>query len=1422
MRLKTKTRTLLSLLLAMLTAIFPVTSVNVSAMENTALTAELLEMETDAPKTVSGADETVPETAGAEPDAQMVMNVEAVEAAIAEEGTEEPEIVDGVYQIGNAAQLRWFADKVNEEAAADAVLTSDIDLEGETWTPIAQVTYVADAYAGTFDGQGHRISNLEVKGTGNAGWGLFAVVNGGIVKNVRVSGNIEAGGNIGGIVGKLQTGTIQNCSFEGTITAGGTSTKGYAGGIVGTINLAGAQITGCVNTAAVTGSYAGGIIGFTSKNTTVRGCYNTGTINGSSRSGGLAGQQSAGTISYCYNIGQSQSGICGFSNAAITNCYYANADVAFSGGSATGAEKLTDALLQSLLDNLNNGTESYFKADSAGINNGYPVLAWQQGNAATAVPIESVEITGNAAAGNKLTAQAYGANDANDQKVKATNVTYQWFISLDNKNTYTRIEEAESASYEIPDEADYVGAYLKVTASGAKNSAAYAEAGPIAKSEAMLEKEDEEKVGAALDKLELSVSAVKETTALSLPTELDGCAISWESSRPELISIADGKGEVTLPESGIITVTLTAKMSYGAAAQDKIFKIDVWADEVDADTYLQKVQDSMRWDFSTLQPVYGEDTNIIDKFQQILSDRGFDGVKVTLDTVGDVTLLAPNGTIYYPALPNEDSFAQGKQVKVVFRLTVGGKYVNYPEGNSNALLIPWATDVVKDTLERYTDEVLAEEVLRQDNSGLDEVSSDLYLPSCAGKGEGKYSFAWISWTSSDEEHLSISNENRESGADSLYNAYVGKIHQDAEPHTVTLTAVLNNPSTDISVTKSFEVLILPLTEEALEQSLNQMQNILNYYTADKLTDYTTKKTLDVSAVVNDIQLVIPKEVLTTDEREALDYGPYWDYWNYKFTVSSSDTDVIEVNGFRAYVYRPIGEDSASDREVTLTVRMASKDNPNLAVTKDIQVIVRHLSRAELNEALMLMDEAQTNYAKGLLKNNADAYSIVNSLTPYQEIVWNESQNSVQFIYTYAERQNTGIAVDEIPGWEKQEDWRLFHSSEKELLSNETLILEETPEENSFVKINSVLTHEVFGKYYTKFRNDSDYDAETLAKFQQLYKQPVSAYVLVLKTDDYERYAEMSPEAKADENSEGLIAYKTELDKPISVTFTLLGLNGATWIAATTETSFTKGATVFDVFQKVLGDNNISYKARGSYVSSINGLSEFHYGGSSGWMYTVGGVYVNSCMNAQVLSGGENIVVCYVKDYTLANQSQGSTGNEKDNDTDNADHHKKPGGSQNSSTGDDKKPGSSQNDSIEDGKKPGDSYYSDKIANSSINSQNEIRGNNGSHSSNYITPDNFYEKQNDSQNRSEDIAVPEFHDNQEDRTEELVLEQPDVEYAANEITDGGTDDKTAGAYVTGAVATEDVQRNQAPFIFAGIAGVLLIALLWTILHMKKRK
>ena len=169
---------------------------------------------------------------------------------------DEPAQVDGVYQIGTASELEWFAEYVNgvtddmatntpEESnarlSAQAVLTADIDMTGIDHSPIGRYTNedgsVRDTYkfAGKFDGQFHTISNLVINRPDDEALGLFGFVRGNAkIKNIIMDKTCSITGKnrVGSIIGLIQTNTgaadgleILNCVSYATLT----TTSGAAG-----------------------------------------------------------------------------------------------------------------------------------------------------------------------------------------------------------------------------------------------------------------------------------------------------------------------------------------------------------------------------------------------------------------------------------------------------------------------------------------------------------------------------------------------------------------------------------------------------------------------------------------------------------------------------------------------------------------------------------------------------------------------------------------------------------------------------------------------------------------------------------------------------------------------------------------------------------------------------------------------------------------------------------------------------------------------------------------------------------------------------------------------------------------------------------------------------------------------------------------
>ena len=270
-----------------------------------------------------------------------------------------PTQTDGVYQIGTATELKWFADAVKTNSTIKGVLTQNIDLNHRDWTPVNA------NFAGELDGAGHSITNLYCKNEMGAA-ALFAA-NGGTIQNLTVSGKI-IGSNESAILTSVNTGTIESCTTEGTLR-GGSGTAGIAAKNSGTISSS-------LNRAAVSGTER--VAGVTAENSgTVRGSANGGLIraSGMMAAGVAAANETNGTVENCANNGAVVSssaimrsyvgGVVGWNNGAVNGAYNAG-NVETLGGCAGGTVGLNVSKNAVRLYNCGDVTGGDFEDD------GYP------------------------------------------------------------------------------------------------------------------------------------------------------------------------------------------------------------------------------------------------------------------------------------------------------------------------------------------------------------------------------------------------------------------------------------------------------------------------------------------------------------------------------------------------------------------------------------------------------------------------------------------------------------------------------------------------------------------------------------------------------------------------------------------------------------------------------------------------------------------------------------------------------------------------------------------------------------------------------------------------------------------------------------------------------------------------------------------
>ena len=261
--------------------------------------AELDEEEGESQEAVSDADSAAEDLTGAE---------ESLSAA---------EAAEEVIEISTAEELA----AVNDNLSGNYILTADIDLEGAEWTPIGSFVFEGEteeeqvvpngeyAFTGTFDGNGHTISNLVINQPEGMAIGLFGCISeteigGFTLENAEVTGTLMAAGVVG----------YSYCSTVSDITAKDVSVnvnytdisgEGMFGGIVGA-GMA-SLITGCEADAVITipdNVGNAGIVGGGLELTSLVDCTASGSVTAGAN---------------CYGLGGISG--CGFGAEEFTGCY---------------------------------------------------------------------------------------------------------------------------------------------------------------------------------------------------------------------------------------------------------------------------------------------------------------------------------------------------------------------------------------------------------------------------------------------------------------------------------------------------------------------------------------------------------------------------------------------------------------------------------------------------------------------------------------------------------------------------------------------------------------------------------------------------------------------------------------------------------------------------------------------------------------------------------------------------------------------------------------------------------------------------------------------------------------------------------------------------------------------------------------------
>jgi len=257
------------------------------------------------------------------------------------------------------------------------ILKTDIDASskssGQGWWPIMTL-------GGTFDGNGHTVSNLYINRPTQSAVGLFASTHeslGGVIKNLGLLNvNITGGDASGGLIGYSNYLTISNCYVTGSVT--GTQS---VGGLVGKTTygkISKSSSDAAVNATSYSGnSSSGGLIGYVSA-VTISDCYAKGSVSGNNGSlGGLIGQGN-----YLTSILRS------YADVDVTGHYdEVNAQgntraggllskgvvtmrESFAAGNVTGESPLASGAAALSVDNPNPRSNLWYNSEAVVLNNG--------------------------------------------------------------------------------------------------------------------------------------------------------------------------------------------------------------------------------------------------------------------------------------------------------------------------------------------------------------------------------------------------------------------------------------------------------------------------------------------------------------------------------------------------------------------------------------------------------------------------------------------------------------------------------------------------------------------------------------------------------------------------------------------------------------------------------------------------------------------------------------------------------------------------------------------------------------------------------------------------------------------------------------------------------------------------------------------
>ena len=706
--------------------------------------------------------------------------------------------------------------------------------------------------------------------------------------------------------------------------------------------------------------------------------------------------------------------------------------------------------------------------------------------------------------------------------------------------------------------------------------------------------------GIAFDAVAAALPAdgtIRTADALALPTSGDGYTIVYTSSAPAVLA-ADGT--VTLPASGVQTVTLTAAVTDAdGTVKTRDYTLTVYsAAAAAAEARLEKAAQALG---NTFEPAYGKDTNAADAIAALLASKGYDDVTVAVKAAaGDAKAsVDADGTIHYYFDAGMNS--RGSYFYTTFVLSLDGASVE----KEVYLHITWdlarAQAVLQVELDRITlptEPVTSLTLPRYPvKEGIDPSQVDY------SKYDNFNTWATLTWSSADDQIVKVGK----APSTPYYAPYATTLTRTAADRQVTLTASIVCNSVDgLTLTRTFTVTVAA-SQESQATLREQLQAKLDagFASYGGLRDAVTGEPLEE----RDGKYIAANDIHFPTTRYFGVDGKYT-----PVIITSSDAGTIVPpdvnNAARVEVYRPLpGKDA---RDVTVTVTIKDKET-GVAASRDFVITVQPLTQQEIDDELALMAEVKAHYFDGIRNGNTDPGHITGNLHAFREAYLNADGRLV-WVYDIDDQANHGIVPSELPGWQDSEQWRLFRSTNPAVISHENLLVTRAAGDKT-VTVSSELSSETLGKYAARYPDNKD--------FQALSCQPVSVELTVPGTEPVTPTPVDPTPVEPDH-------------KALSVTFQL-HTDTEMWITPSVIGDLPEGTTAMDVFRQVLTANGYSYEAKGSYVQAVikpdgTKVAEFSKGPNSGWVFRVNGEFPDVAMQDCRLSDGDVIEVFFTADY----------------------------------------------------------------------------------------------------------------------------------------------------------------------------------------------